>query len=122
MRSPRRTLAATMLVLEAFAVFFAGLVAKDLSGLGTGRSLALFGGLAVACAITAGLLRSPVGYLIGSALQVVVLALGFWVPAMVAVGLIFLALWVTALRVGARIERERVSSADARPDVSGTGA
>jgi hypothetical protein len=57
MRSPRRTLAAATVSLEAFVVFFAGLVAKDLSSLSTGASLAVFGGLALACLLTAGLLR-----------------------------------------------------------------
>jgi hypothetical protein len=105
-----------MLALEAFAVFFAGLVAKDLSGLGTGRALALFSGLALACLLTTGALRSSVGYLIGSLLQVAVLALGFWVPAMFVVGAIFAALWVVALRVGSRIERERAAFVARHPE------
>ena len=58
MRSPRRTLAAATLSLEAFVVFFAGLVAKDLSSLSTPAALGLFCGLAVACLLTAGLLHA----------------------------------------------------------------
>jgi hypothetical protein len=107
MRAPRRTLAATMLVLEAFVVFFAGLVAKDLTDLGTGPALGLHGGLSLACLVIAGLLRLRVGYLLGGLLQLAVIATGYWVPVMYAIGVLFAALWFTALVVGSRIERER---------------
>ena len=70
MRSPTRTLAASTLVFEALVVFFAGLVAKDLSSLSTGEALGLFGGVALACLLVAGLLRRPAGYVVGSVLQV----------------------------------------------------
>jgi len=116
--SPRRTLGASMLVLEALSVFFAALVAKDLSALGHGRSLILIGGLALGCLLTAGLLRWPTGYRIGSALQIVVLAVGFWVPAMFFVGAVFAALWAVALGVGAKIERERAAYVEPRSDSS----
>lgn len=106
MRSPTRTLAATTLVFEAMVVFFAGLVAKDLSSLGSGRALALAGGLAVACLLTAGLLRSPAGYVLGSVLQVAVVASGVWVTAMIPLGLVFAALWFAALRFGRRAEAQ----------------
>jgi hypothetical protein len=109
MRSPRRTLAAATVSLEAFVVFFAGLVAKDLSSLSTGGALALFGGLAVACLLTAGLLRRPLGYWLGWALQVAVIATGFWVPVMFFLGALFAVLWFVALQQGARIERERAA-------------
>ena len=69
MRSPRRTLAAATLSLEAFVVFFAGLVAKDTSSLSTGAALGLFAGLALACLLVAGLLRRRWGYAAGWVLQ-----------------------------------------------------
>src|SRR3954468_22236797 len=107
MRSPRRTLAAATVTLEAFVVFFAGLVAKDLSSLSTGAALAVFGGLAVACLLTAGLLRRPWGYAFGWAVQAAVVASGFWVPVIFFLGGVFAVLWWFALSQGARIERER---------------
>src|SRR5919202_6727927 len=107
MRSPRRTLAAATVSLEAFVVFFAGLVAKDLSSLSTGRALAFFGGLAVACLLTAGVLRRPWGYAFGWVVQAAAVATGFWVPAMFFLGGLFALLWFVALQQGARIERER---------------
>lgn len=107
MRSPRRTLGATMLVLEALCVFFGALVAGRIGDLGMGRALGVFGTLAVALLLTAGLLRRPVGFVIGWLLQLLVLASGLLLPAMYLVGGAFALLWFAALRVGARVERER---------------
>ena len=107
MRAPRRTLAAATVSLEAFVVFFAGLVAKDLSSLSTGAALGLFSGLAVACLLTAGLVRRPWGYAFGWVVQAAVVASGFWVPVMFFLGGVFAVLWWVALSQGARIERER---------------
>ena len=47
-RSPTRTLAASTLVFEALVVFFAGLVAMQLSSLSRGVALGLACGLALA--------------------------------------------------------------------------
>jgi hypothetical protein len=105
-RSPTRTLAASTLVFEALVVLFAGLVAKDLSDLSTGAALGAFGGLALACVVTAGLLRHPAGYVVGSVLQVAVLATGFWVPAMWFLGAVFAALWFASLRIGRQLEQQ----------------
>jgi Protein of unknown function (DUF4233) len=107
MRSPRRTLAAATVSLEAFVVFFAGLVAKDLSSLTTGAALAVFGGLAIACLLTARLLRRPWGYTVGWVVQGAAVATGFWVPVMFFLGALFAVLWFVALQQGARIEREQ---------------
>jgi hypothetical protein len=107
MRAPKRVLAATMLSLEAFVVFFAGLVAKDVSHLATSTALAVHGGLALACLLVAGMLRRPWGYAGGWLLQVAVIATGYWVPLMYVLGALFAGLWVVALRVGTRVERER---------------
>jgi hypothetical protein len=111
MRSPRRTLAASTVTLEAFVVFFAGLVAKDLSSLSTGASLALFGGLALACLLTAGVLRRPWGYAFGWAVQVAAVATGFWVPVMFFLGGVFAVIWFVAQQQCARIEREQAEYA-----------
>ncbi len=106
MRSPTRAIAASTLVFESLVVFFAGLVAKELSSLSTGQALGLAGGLALACLLTAGLLRYPFGYAVGSALQLAVVATGFWVPAMFFLGGVFAVLWFAGLRMGRRVEAE----------------
>ena len=107
MRSPTRTIAATILVLEAFVLFFAALVAKDLSDLSPSTALLGGGGLALLCVLTAGLLRVRAAYVLGWLLQAVMIATGFVVPMMFGIGLIFTALWVFGLYAGARVERER---------------
>jgi hypothetical protein len=100
MRSPTRVLAATVLSFEALVVLFAGLVAKDLSSVSPAVALSASGGLALACLVCVALLRTPVGYVLGTLLQVAVLAAGFWVPVMFFLGLVFAGLWVIALRLG----------------------
>ena len=123
MRSPKRALAASTVGLEAFVVLFAGLVAFGLTrrsdaGAVTGgdtRALVVCAVLALACLLVAGLLRRPWGYTAGTVLQVAVVATGFWVPTMFFLGLVFAALWIVALRTGARIERERAALAAADP-------
>lgn len=112
MRSPTRTMAATVLTFEAMVVFFAGLVAMNLSGLDRGLGLGVFSALAVACLLVAGLLRRPAGFTAGWVVQVLVVASGFFVPMMVIVGLLFAALWFFALRIGRRIERDQALVAD----------
>jgi hypothetical protein len=102
-----RTLAATMLTLEAFVIFFAALVAKNLSDLSVGQAVGGGGVLAVLCLLTAGLLRWRAGYVVGWVLQLVMIGTGLIVPMMFGIGLLFTALWVVALVVGAKIERER---------------
>ena len=100
-----------MLSLEAFVVFFAGLVAKDVSHLATATALEVHGGLAVACLLVAGMLRRPWGYPAGWALQVAVIATGYWVHLMYVLGALFAVLWAVGLWVGAKVERERAAYA-----------
>ena len=121
MRAPKRMLAASTLTFEALVVLFASLVAKELSSLSTGQSLALFGAIAVACLLCAGLLRRPGGYALGTVLQVAVVGTGFVVPSMFGIGLIFAALWALALSLGGRIERENALLAAARERDDGGG-
>jgi hypothetical protein len=104
-RSPKRILASSVLCFEAPCVFFGGLVAKDLTDLSTAAAVGGASLIAVLCFLTAGLLGRPGGYVVGSILQVAIVATGFVVPAMFFVGGIFAALWVVALRQGGRLER-----------------
>ena len=117
MRSPGRMLTSTVLVFEALVVFFAGLVAKDLSSLPTATALWWAAGLALACLITAGFTGRAAGRAAGWLLQAALIAVGFWVPAMFFLGAVFLLLWITALRVGARY-RPRPAVG---PDAAGGG-
>jgi hypothetical protein len=111
-RSPKRILASSVLCFEAPCVFFGGLVAKDLTDLSTAAAVGGASAIAVLCLLVAGLLGRPGGYALGSILQVVILATGFVVPAMFVVGVLFGALWVTALVQGGRLERSAAGYAD----------
>jgi hypothetical protein len=66
--------------------------------------------MAFAAVLIAGLLRSEWAYYAGFALQGAALALGFVVPAMFVLGLIFGALWTTAYVLGKRIESQQPSA------------
>jgi Protein of unknown function (DUF4233) len=92
----RGTLSA-ILVFEAIIVGLAIPVAIGVSN--APRGLAIWGGLAivVACIASAALLRSPVGVILGSLVQLAAFASGFVVSIMLALGAIFGILWFAAL-------------------------
>jgi hypothetical protein len=111
-RSARRQFAATILVLEAFVVGFAALVAFGLRAAEPAVVWGFGGGLVLSLVLAAGVLGRPGGYVVGSVLQVVVLAVGVVVPMMWVVGGVFVILWVVALRLGGRIDRERTERSE----------
>ena len=112
-----RGIAASVLVFEGMVVFFATLVALDLSDVDHTTLWWTGGTLAVACVLTAGLLGRPWGYQAGSALQVLVIAAGFLVPAMFVLGAVFAALWFLALHLGRKVAR--MQAAQPPPDPPG---
>jgi hypothetical protein len=109
-------LAASVLVAEAFVIFFATLVAKDLSDIDGSTVWVVGGGGALACLVVAGLLRRRWGYVLGSVLQALVIAAGLVVPAMFFLGAVFAALWALAIVLGRRGERLGAAAAAAAPD------
>ena len=66
--------------------------------------------------LLSGVQRWRAGRVAGSVAQVAVLAGGFWVPMMFAIGGLFVVLWFAMLRLGARIDRERAVFDAAHPD------
>ena len=115
-RPARIVLGQTMLVLEAFVVLFAALVAFGLRSAPTAAVWTVGGGLALLLLVVAGLQRPRWGSVAGTALQVAVLACGLVVPMMFAVGGVFAVLWVATLRLGLRIDAERAAFDAAHPD------
>jgi Protein of unknown function (DUF4233) len=105
----RRSFCAAVLALEVFVVWFALLAAAPLSNLSSGLVLGVGVTLAVACAVTAGLLRYRWAYVIGSVLQVALVLCGFVVPTMFFLGAVFLTLWVVAWRLGGRLDEEKAA-------------
>jgi Sec-independent protein secretion pathway component TatC len=87
-----KRLCAVILVLQA-------VVHTDATTAGlTGGILAVLG------VIIAGLLRYRWAYVAGSVLQILVIATGFMVTTMFFLGIIFAALWGTAIWLGWRVE------------------
>ena len=110
-RSIRRAMCAGMLVLQAVVLFLTGVVTIGMTDIGAVASLSLGLGLAVLCVLAAGMLGRPGGYAIGWAVQGVSIGLGFVVPAMFFLGVVFGGLWATAYFLGIRIDRERAERA-----------
>lgn len=105
---------ATVLTCEAFVVGFAGLVAYGLR-LAEPSTIAWITGIGAAlCLLGAGLVRrGTVGLVLGSLVQVLMLASALVVPMMAIVAVVFAAIWAIAVLLGARIDREREERAAA---------
>jgi hypothetical protein len=109
-RSPRRGMCAAVLSLEAITLGLTTPVMITIADVPTGTAVSVGLGLAVACLLLAGMLRAEWAYLAGYALQVAAVALGFVVPVMFGLGLVFAALWAAADLLGRKIERERAEA------------
>ena len=113
-------LASSVLMLEAFLVLFATLVAYGLAAasstaLSTRAVWLLGGALRVVLGVLSRTVTRRGGYVAGSVAQVLVLAVGVVVPVVVVVGGVFVIMWVVALRLGGRIDRERAEWDAAHP-------
>jgi Protein of unknown function (DUF4233) len=112
-----RRLAGTVIGAQGLAVFFGALVARGLASAkaeDTSSTFLLLGSvLAVLCILDAGLLRRPWGVTLGWGLQIATFASAIVVPAMLVVGVLFGALWLTALAQG-RVMDERIIRVDAQ--------
>jgi len=103
-------LAAVVLLLEAFAVFFATLVASALlpaEGYSRGWVWGVGLALAVVCVLASGAARRPGGVAVGWAVQVLLVLAGIPLPAMIVVGVGFAALWWWLVSIGRRVDADR---------------
>lgn len=103
-------LAAVVLLLEAFAVFFATLVASALlpsEGYSRGAVWGVGLALVVVCALASGAARRPGGVAVGTAVQVLLVLAGIPLPAMIVVGVGFAALWWWLVAIGRRVDADR---------------
>ncbi|MCB7137667.1 DUF4233 domain-containing protein [Cellulosimicrobium marinum] len=127
-KSAQQQFASTTLLLEAFLVVFATLVAYGLRDipysrgpleLPTAASVWVVGGvLFVVLVVLSRMVGTPGGYVGGTVAQVPVLAFGLVVPMMFVVGGIFVVLWVVSLRLGGRIDRERAAYDAEHPETA----
>ncbi|MBB4933210.1 hypothetical protein F4561_004030 [Lipingzhangella halophila] len=109
-----RTLCAVVLAFEAIVIGLAVPVAIQLGGHPPATAGAVWGGLAVAALVLAGLQRFRWAHLAGWVLQGLVIASGFLVPGLALLGVVFAGLFVAATVVGLRTDAMKRSAEDAR--------
>ena len=113
-----RVLGSAVLVMEFFCMSFALLIAKNDHG-----SSAIIAGavLALLFLLTPGLLKKRFGWILGSILQILIIAYALIVPSMAIIGVIFAALWIAAIIVGRKGEAARAAllAQAENPEVSG---
>ncbi|MFD5277931.1 DUF4233 domain-containing protein [Pseudarthrobacter sp. NPDC058362] len=129
-RSTKVMFASTVLLLEAFVMFFATLA---VFGLRRGEMspvliLAVGIGLSLVMVAACAFLNRPWGIGLGWALQAVLILAGFIEPAMFLVGAMFALAWWYGIRTGIRLdhegaqrEREQAEWEAAHPDQAGPG-
>lgn len=127
-KSARVQFASVTLLLEAFVLLFATLVAYGLRSVpevwpgGAAPPAATIwwagGVFVVVLVVLSRMVGSPGGYVAGSLVQIPVLATGFAIPMMVVVGGTFAVLWVVSLRLGGRIDRERAAYDAEHPETA----
>ncbi|MFC5727906.1 MULTISPECIES: DUF4233 domain-containing protein [Nocardioides] len=109
-RSPRRSMCAAVLSLEAIALGLSTPVMISLSDVRPAVALPVGLGLALACVLVAGMLRAEWAYSLGHGIQAAAILLGFLVPVMWVLGPVFALLWGSAYGLGRKIERERAAA------------
>jgi hypothetical protein len=102
-----RTLCASTLIGEFFVIGFAGLVAmKDpdltMSTVWTVSGIAMF-----LCVVLCGLVTRPGGIQLGWALQIGLIASGFFVPTMFFMGAVFATLWWASVHFGRKVDEAK---------------
>lgn len=115
-KSAKLQFASTMLMLEAFVVLFATLVASRLVDAPAGQVWLAGGVLAVVLVVLSRLVSAPGGYVAGSVVQVPFVAVSLVIPLMIVVALVFVVMWAVSLWLGAKIDRERAAYDAAHPD------
>jgi hypothetical protein len=106
---------AAVLVFEGMVVFFAMLVALDLSDVDNTTLWSVGSAALVACVALAGLLGRRWAIAVGSVLQVLIVGTGVVVPTMYFLGALFAGLWFLAIFLGRRVERLQAAAAS-EPD------
>jgi Protein of unknown function (DUF4233) len=115
-----RQMCGTVLIMEAIVIGLAIPVAIAYEHLHHGVAGGVGGGLAVCALVLSGLVGRPrMGWVLwaGTALQALVIAAGVVLPAMYILGVIFAALWITAIRLARRLQALPATRA---PEISST--
>ncbi len=103
----QRAMCSGMLGLQSVVLLLTTPVLLTVTEVDTAVALLIGLGLMVGCLVAAGTMRRRTGGALGWAVQLASLALGFVIPAMFALGVVFLALYGGSWFLGARIDEER---------------
>ncbi|MEO3781718.1 DUF4233 domain-containing protein [Actinocorallia sp. B10E7] len=99
-----RRMLATILSCEAIILALAIPVAISVAKVDAATAGITGGVLVVLALLLAGTLGRPWGVPVATGFQVLVLALGFFVPTMFILGVVFGALWAYGIWLGAKVE------------------
>lgn len=100
-----RVLGSSVLAFEAIVVLLAIPVALAVGQPSSpGLVAGALGALALLCLLSIGVVARPQGPAVGWAVQALVVATGFLVPAMFALGALFALLWFMAVRLGRKAD------------------
>ena len=108
-----RIICTVVLVFEVLVLGLAIPVAINLEGIDAVTAGSLWGGLAAAALVLAGLQKYAWAHYAGWALQVVFLFSSFWVSGMPLVAGGFASLWVTGVIMGRRVDETRAAHEEA---------
>ncbi|UFU05238.1 DUF4233 domain-containing protein [Ruania halotolerans] len=106
-RPARPLFCTSVLWLEVLLVLFVVLVGFGLRVADPAVIVAAGAVMTVLCAVAARLQRTRIGLVLGSIAQVIFLLGGLVIPAMWFVGGVFIVVWITAVWLGTKIDRER---------------
>ncbi len=104
-RNPMRRVLMITLLFEVIVFALAIPVMHFLSSVPLEQAALYGGGAAVLAVVSAGLLRSVVGYVLGWLTQAAGIALGFLTPPMFFVGALFAAIWVITVILGRKLDQ-----------------
>jgi Protein of unknown function (DUF4233) len=110
-----RTLCASTLIGEFFVIGFAGLVAMKDPGLSMSTVWTVSGVAMALSILLCGLITRPGGVQMGWALQIALIASGFFVPTMFFMGAVFAALWWASVHYGRKIDEAKARFAAESP-------
>ena len=122
MGNPRRSMCATMLALQCIVLGLSTPVLITIADVDAATAVTIGLGLAALALIVAGLLRYEWAYYAGFAVQVATLALGFVVPAMFVLGVVFGSLYTAAYLLGRKIEADRAAWAASQEGPTAEGS
>ncbi|MCG6493610.1 DUF4233 domain-containing protein [Kitasatospora sp. A2-31] len=114
-----RTLCSSTLIGEALLILFAALVATQLSDVSPATVWTVSGVAMVLCIALCGMINRPGAVPIGWALQLGLVASGFILPTMFALGVVFAGLWWCSVHYGRKVDEFKAARAAAEAAAQG---